>query len=67
MATWNVRHRVQAENHSGAVAARWPQEPARIAAVTASLKARSEQVIALQELKSGSGNVWDTTGQAIHS
>ena len=50
VATWNVLHRVHAENHSEAVAARWPQEADRIAAVTATLKARSEQVIALQEV-----------------
>jgi hypothetical protein len=34
-ATWNVLHRVQAENWGEDVAVRWPQEQERIAAVTA--------------------------------
>jgi endonuclease/exonuclease/phosphatase family metal-dependent hydrolase len=50
VATWNVLHRVHAENWGEDVAVRWPDEATRIAAVTARLAARAEQVIALQEV-----------------
>ncbi|WP_433152639.1 endonuclease/exonuclease/phosphatase family protein [Actinomadura nitritigenes] len=50
VATWNVLHRVHAENWSDDVLARWPDESERIAAVTARLVTRTEQVIALQEV-----------------
>src|SRR4051812_35857389 len=50
VATWNVLHRVHAENYGEEVAARWPDESRRIAAVTAKLAARGEDVIALQEV-----------------
>lgn len=50
VATWNLLHRVHAENWDEDVAARWPDEDARIAAVTATLAARTEDVIALQEV-----------------
>ncbi|GAA0281115.1 hypothetical protein GCM10009527_091850 [Actinomadura nitritigenes] len=50
VATWNVLHRVHAENWSEDVLARWPDESERIAAVTARLVTRTEQVIALQEV-----------------
>ena len=50
VATWNVLHRVHAENWGEDVAKQWPDEAERIAAVTAFLAARTEQVIALQEV-----------------
>ncbi len=50
VATWNVLHRVHAENWGEEVATRWPDEAVRIAAVTARLAGRAEQVIALQEV-----------------
>jgi endonuclease/exonuclease/phosphatase family metal-dependent hydrolase len=50
VATWNVLHRVHAENWGEDVARRWPDESARIAAITARLAARTERVIALQEV-----------------
>ncbi|MFI6870118.1 endonuclease/exonuclease/phosphatase family protein [Nocardia sp. NPDC050406] len=50
VATWNVLHRVHAENWYEDVARRWPDEQARIAAVTARVAALTEQVIALQEV-----------------
>jgi endonuclease/exonuclease/phosphatase family metal-dependent hydrolase len=50
VATWNVLHRVHAENWGEDVAVRWPDESDRIAAVTARLAKRTEQVIALQEV-----------------
>ncbi|HYS40801.1 MAG TPA: endonuclease/exonuclease/phosphatase family protein [Pseudonocardiaceae bacterium] len=50
MATWNVLHRVHALNWSEDVVGRWPDEPARIAAITARLAVRTERVIALQEV-----------------
>lgn len=50
VATWNVLHRIHGENWDEDVAVRWPQEQERIAAVTARLKERPEQVIALQEV-----------------
>jgi endonuclease/exonuclease/phosphatase family metal-dependent hydrolase len=50
VATWNVLHRVHAENWDESFAVRWPDERARIAGVTAFLAARTEQVVALQEV-----------------
>ncbi|MQY25309.1 hypothetical protein NRB56_08650 [Nocardia sp. RB56] len=50
VATWNVLHRVHAENWYEEVADRWPDEPARIAAVTRWVAGRDEHVVALQEV-----------------
>ncbi|NNH71938.1 endonuclease/exonuclease/phosphatase family protein [Nocardia uniformis] len=50
VATWNVLHRVHAENWYEDVAQRWPDEELRIKAVTARVASRSEQIIALQEV-----------------
>lgn len=50
VATWNVLHRIHAENWDEDIVARWPDESERIAAVTARLASRAEQVIALQEV-----------------
>ncbi|WP_054811889.1 endonuclease/exonuclease/phosphatase family protein [Nocardia arizonensis] len=50
VATWNVLHRVHAENWYEEVADRWPSEPDRIAAVTARLTDHKERAIALQEV-----------------
>ncbi|MEU1818919.1 endonuclease/exonuclease/phosphatase family protein [Streptomyces roseifaciens] len=50
IATWNVLHRVHAENWGEDVLRRWPDESERIAAVTALLRGRAEQIIALQEV-----------------
>jgi hypothetical protein len=69
VATWNVLHRVHAENWGEGVTARWPDEPERIAAVTAWLAGRAEQVIALQEVSGdqlaslGAG----LAGRAVHA
>ncbi|MET9289209.1 endonuclease/exonuclease/phosphatase family protein [Nocardia beijingensis] len=50
VATWNVLHRVHAENWYEDVATRWPDEGARIAEVTARVAERTEGIIALQEV-----------------
>ncbi|WP_330230114.1 endonuclease/exonuclease/phosphatase family protein [Nocardia sp. NBC_00508] len=50
VASWNVLHRVHAENWYEDVATRWPDEGARIAAVTARVAERTERIIALQEV-----------------
>jgi endonuclease/exonuclease/phosphatase family metal-dependent hydrolase len=50
VATWNVLHRVHAENWSSHVLDRWPDEAERIAAVSARVAGTSEAVIALQEV-----------------
>jgi endonuclease/exonuclease/phosphatase family metal-dependent hydrolase len=50
VATWNVLHRVHAENWGEDVARHWPDESERIAAISARLATRAEQVIALQEV-----------------
>jgi endonuclease/exonuclease/phosphatase family metal-dependent hydrolase len=50
VATWNVLHRLHAQNWGEEVVGRWPQERDRIAAIAARLAARTEQVIALQEV-----------------
>ncbi|MER6173631.1 endonuclease/exonuclease/phosphatase family protein [Streptosporangium sp. NPDC001681] len=48
--TWNVLHRIHAENWGSDIPGRWPNESERIAAVTARLAGRADQVIALQEV-----------------
>ncbi|NSC25704.1 endonuclease/exonuclease/phosphatase family protein [Streptomyces albus subsp. chlorinus] len=48
VASWNVLHRVHGENWDEDVLVRCPDESERIAAVTALLEERDEQVIALQ-------------------
>lgn len=50
VATWNVLHRIHAENWGEDTPGRWPDESERIAVVTARLAERSEQVVALQEV-----------------
>lgn len=48
--TWNVLHRIHADNWASEIADRWPGESDRIAAVTARVKKRPERLIALQEV-----------------
>ncbi|MEV0354606.1 endonuclease/exonuclease/phosphatase family protein [Nocardia sp. NPDC050697] len=50
VASWNVLHRVHAENWYEEVAARWPDESARIAAVAERVAGLDAAVIALQEV-----------------
>ncbi|MFE6863447.1 endonuclease/exonuclease/phosphatase family protein [Nocardia sp. NPDC057668] len=50
VASWNVLHRVHADNWASEIAGRWPDETDRIAAVTALVAGRADQVIALQEV-----------------
>ncbi|MDH6580794.1 endonuclease/exonuclease/phosphatase family protein [Kitasatospora sp. MAP5-34] len=50
VATWNVLHRIHAENWGTDVPGHWPDESDRIAAVTARLAGCAEQVLALQEV-----------------
>ncbi|MFI5777595.1 hypothetical protein [Nocardia sp. NPDC051570] len=48
VATWNVLHRVHAENWYDEVSQRWPDESARIAAVTTRVLEREERAIAIR-------------------
>ncbi|WP_330184199.1 endonuclease/exonuclease/phosphatase family protein [Nocardia sp. NBC_01503] len=50
VATWNVLHRVHADNWDSSFAGRWPEDKVRIEGVTSVVAGRSEQVIALQEV-----------------
>ncbi|WP_205354144.1 endonuclease/exonuclease/phosphatase family protein [Embleya scabrispora] len=50
VATWNVLHRIHAENWGEEATRRRPDESARIAAITARLAERTERVVALQEV-----------------
>ncbi|WP_431957517.1 endonuclease/exonuclease/phosphatase family protein [Nocardia lijiangensis] len=50
VATWNVLHRVHAENWYEDVTTRWPVEDERIDALVARVAKRQEQIIALQEV-----------------
>lgn len=69
VASWNVLHRIHAENWGTDVAKRWPDESERIAAVTAFLTQRSEQVIALQEVSGDQlADIRRTlTGKTVHA
>lgn len=50
VATWNVLHRTHANNWASEIAEHWPDESARIDAVTSVIAQRTERVIALQEV-----------------
>lgn len=50
VATWNVLHRIHGENWDEPVVRQWPDERARIAAITRAVAALDAQVIALQEV-----------------
>lgn len=50
VATWNLLHRVHAENWAEPVTLRWPDEAERVAAITARVAALPAQVVALQEV-----------------
>jgi endonuclease/exonuclease/phosphatase family metal-dependent hydrolase len=50
VATWNVLHRIHGENWDEAVVRQWPDERARIAAITQTIAGLDAQVIALQEV-----------------
>ncbi|WP_431682418.1 endonuclease/exonuclease/phosphatase family protein [Kitasatospora sp. KL5] len=50
VATWNVLHRVHAENWGGDIPELWPDEAERIAAVTARVAGTAGRIIALQEV-----------------
>ncbi|MFI2077508.1 endonuclease/exonuclease/phosphatase family protein [Streptomyces triculaminicus] len=69
VATWNVLHRVHAENWGEAVLTRWPDEAERIAAITADLAGRAEQVVALQEVSGDqlASLRFTLTGRTIHT
>jgi endonuclease/exonuclease/phosphatase family metal-dependent hydrolase len=69
VATWNVLHRVHAENWYEDVATRWPDEGARIAAVTARVAERTERIIALQEVSGDqlAGLRMALPGRTIHA
>lgn len=50
--TWNVLHRIHAENHLDSTLARHPDEPVRIASITRHVEAwvRSQRIVCLQEV-----------------
>ncbi|MBF6353474.1 endonuclease/exonuclease/phosphatase family protein [Nocardia higoensis] len=50
VATWNVLHRIHADNWGEEAPRQWPDEAARITAVTEWIAGRTEQIIALQEV-----------------
>ncbi len=50
VATWNVLHRIHADNWGEDAIKSWPDETKRIAAITATVAERTENVIALQEV-----------------
>ncbi|GAA3784929.1 endonuclease/exonuclease/phosphatase family protein [Streptomyces phyllanthi] len=68
-ATWNVLHRVHGENWGEDVLSDWPDEAERIAAVTARLAGRTEQVVALQEVSGDqlAGLHRGVRGRTVHS
>lgn len=68
MATWNVLHRVHADNWGEDVAAQWPDESKRVAAVAQRVGELTEDVVALQEV---SGDVLaglrQIPGRTVHA
>ncbi|QUQ65970.1 endonuclease/exonuclease/phosphatase family protein [Kutzneria sp. CA-103260] len=68
VATWNVLHRIHAENWGEDVATHWPDESKRVAAIAGRVAELPAEVVALQEV---SGDllaaIRATTGRTVHA
>lgn len=67
VATWNVLHRIHAENWDEDVAAHWPDESKRIAAIAARVTELDADVIALQEVSGDLLAALGPTGRTVHA
>ncbi len=69
--TWNVLHRVHAENHAEPVVERWPDEAARVAAIAAriasTIASGASEVVCLQEVSSALRDALDTALAPTHT
>lgn len=67
MATWNVLHRIHADNWGEDVAGNWPDEAKRIAAVAERVRELTEDVVALQEVSGDQLVALRDTGRTVHA
>ncbi len=69
--TWNVLHRVHAENHAEPVVVRWPDEAARVAAIAArverAIAGGAVEVLCLQEVSSALRDALEAQLPATHT
>lgn len=67
VATWNVLHRIHAENWGEDVATQWPDESKRVAAIAGRVAELPADVIALQEVSGDLLAVLGTSGRTVHA
>lgn len=67
VATWNVLHRVHADNWGEDVAGTWPDEAKRVAAIGQRVAELTEDVIALQEVSGDQLAALRETGRTVHA
>jgi endonuclease/exonuclease/phosphatase family metal-dependent hydrolase len=65
--TWNVLHRIHADNWGEEVAANWPDEAKRIAAIAQRVGELTEDVLALQEVSGDQLAALRETGRTVHA
>lgn len=67
MVTWNVLHRIHADNWGEEVAVNWPDEAKRIAAVAQRVGELDEDVVAMQEVSGDQLAALRETGRTVHA
>ena len=67
MVTWNVLHRIHADNWGEEVAGSWPDEAKRVAAIAQRVGELTEDVVALQEVSGDLLAALRETGRTVHA
>jgi endonuclease/exonuclease/phosphatase family metal-dependent hydrolase len=65
--TWNVLHRIHADNWGEEVAGNWPDEAKRVAAVAQRVGELTEDVVALQEVSGDQLAALRDSGRTVHA
>ncbi|HEY0494708.1 MAG TPA: endonuclease/exonuclease/phosphatase family protein [Kutzneria sp.] len=65
--TWNVLHRIHADNWGEEVAGSWPDEAKRVVAVAERVAELTEDVVALQEVSGDQLAALRETGRTVHA
>jgi endonuclease/exonuclease/phosphatase family metal-dependent hydrolase len=65
--TWNVLHRIHADNWGEEVAGSWPDEAKRVAAIAQRVGELTEDVVALQEVSGDLLAALRETGRTVHA
>ena len=67
MVTWNVLHRIHADNWGEEVAGSWPDEAKRVAAIAQRVGELTEDVVALQEVSGDLLAALRESGRTVHA